>query len=412
MRNAHCSILALVLLAAPLTATAAPVGSDWIGSAGSRPESGTKCSAVTDAKWIVLFDDTDLPAPGATDADVNVPANSPARVFSFAPPSDSTSTACKLLGALAPNTAASRDGGKAIAILRDTGVADALAGANVSRWTSEKGDHLDVYVCHDANLTAPVIGFAETKRATRLSTDFDNLVTVATTIHNQAVRVKTYACELKRYELQQDRANLAVSIAKLQAAAGAPKTSATSQDSLVANLTTGPIELFFLTANVGFTSAQQATYDPAAKALGPAKTPSAFSISFNVAFGDLNQDVPTSCGWSCEWAHAFHGTYVGLFAEASSTPLSQIGGIVGFSWIPYLRRYISTQVASPFAGIVWAKTDSVANVATGKVTTHYGLPQAIFGISVNLTKAVAWLTPSTGSGSAKPATTSSSKSGS
>ena len=78
--------------------------------------------------------------------------------------------------------------------------------------------------------------------------------------------------------------------------------------------------------------------------------------------------------------------------EASRTPFDQVGATIGFRHsTPKLDSFISLETVSPYVGLIWARNDHAAKDEPGRVETSYGQRSIVWGLSLNLDKALGWL---------------------
>jgi hypothetical protein len=150
-------------------------------------------------------------------------------------------------------------------------------------------------------------------------------------------------------------------------------------------LVTGRPEHFFLSANAGSADVVQSEYDSETKTLNP-QTPTSFFIGANYAISDMSE---TTSGFL---SRLVRGLYFGAMVQASTRPMDQVGIIAGYreNPIPVLDKIISFDVVSPYVGALWVKSDTLID---GVKHREYRAPAFIWGATLNLSKAVDWLTP-------------------
>ena len=290
------------------------------------------------------------------------------------------------------------------------GNARQLAKFSSNRWVSRKGDQVDVYVLHVKGV-AKTIDFTESPRKTRLESDLTSLTQLAAAIAGAATKgeaVAQYETSVRSWTLEKELANLKISVSDSPAPPspkkpGPPGNNAlsvagvvpadaedTGPSALATTIITGPKEHFFLSANAGETDVRQITYNPTTKTLAPAKKPTTFYVSANYSLGDLYDE-----GNQVSWANRFiGGIYLGIFLEASAHPFQQFGGIVGFrrNLIPPLDELLPLQTVSPFLGWIWVRNDKVGGAAADPtVSSEYAKPRFLWGLSLNLDKALGWI---------------------
>lgn len=284
--------------------------------------------------------------------------------------------------------------------------ASELSAVSTTRWRGMKGKSVVAIAFYD-NTTSPTLTFSEIARASRIATDFATLTQLATKIRGTSMTAgekiaRVIACTSKPYTLRQERANLTI-------ATSLPATSGVAADaaSVKTTLVTGPKEALFISANAGVSTASQVKYDPTAKTLGTAQTPKEFYVAFNFSLSDLYDDRAANGNVGDEIRMFFTKGYLGVAVEGSSSPLNQLGAIVGTRWIPGVSHWISVDAVSPFIGYLWTRNDALTP-ATGSsaaaVTKRFSAGSMIWGLSLNLSQALSWV-GSAVTPSAKPAPT-------
>lgn len=341
-----------------------------------------------DVQWVVVID--------ATPSENSAKAN---KTFSLA--ADASGTAedalWRILDSLCPSPidpATQVD--EAVGALKK--IESDLAKATTHRWISGKSDRVLVYVFHEKEQKAKIT-FAESTRASRIATDLTTLIGILPDFAGRALAPQ-FAVTTKVYALELNRGTLAVSAA-LSAAknpstatdgnAGptpkpAPAKPESGADVLGVSLITGPREHLFLSADAGITSAKQISYDDNTRSLGPAKAPKEFFIGGNYALGDLYQDAGSN------WARLRKSLFIGALLEGSSQPFNQVGAVLGFRYLPFVTDFLAFDSVSPYAGIVWVQDESLEGAGAQQVVRrHYGQGHAVFGLSLNLSKASGWI---------------------
>ena len=270
-----------------------------------------------------------------------------------------------------------------------------LAKFSSSRWISHKGSEVDVYVVHLKAVTERV-DFTETARKSRFESDLDTLARVVAAIGQVNVASQTataplYITTVATWMLGKERANLKIRVTATAPCAAGNQTSADHcRDTLETSIVTGPKEHFFLSANTIANDVRQVTYDAATNTLAPANKPTNFYISTNYSIGDLYEN-----GNEINWANRFlAGIYFGGFVAASQRPFEQFGGIIGIrrTGLPRLDDVLPLQTVSPFVGVVWVRNDRPAGSASAPATSsRYAKGKRVWGISLNLAKALGWI---------------------
>lgn len=276
----------------------------------------------------------------------------------------------------------------------------ALARQTSSRWISRAGDRLDVYVLHSTNASAK-IQVTETARTSRIESDVVTLFALATKINAMGIQSTGFTYSKKSYALTKRRATVKIAASlmpvKAEMSAADARDSGTSKApskeeaaaGISAALITGPAELLFLSANIGRTDAEQATFDQSTQSLTPPKKPKEVYVGANVSFGDLYGDSADG------WRRFFGSLYVGAHVEASTKPLSQVGLVLGTRHLPFIDEWISLGAVSPYVGMHWVRNDSLQTSSPPgtiqRIVSKYGRREAILGLSFNLTKALGWI---------------------
>lgn len=266
-----------------------------------------------------------------------------------------------------------------------------LARHNSTRWISGKGDSLYIYVLRPVNRKAK-LDFAEERRKSRVEADLITLAQVGQKISGIGVLGDEPdpvrgSFSLSRYALTRLRANFGItSTLDSVAPSGRQAKDDTPPTILRTTLITGPAEHLFLSANAAMTQARQVKYVESGRTLEPDRKPSEFLIGFNYSVGDLFEEDETASMGSF-----MRGMYLGFLVEASKRPFNQISGVVGFRRnLPLLDRYLSFNTVSPYAGLVWLRNDR-RETAGSEIRSSYGRRDFIWGLSLNLDKALSWV---------------------
>lgn len=269
-----------------------------------------------------------------------------------------------------------------------------LAMRQSGRWVSKKGDSLQIFAFHLDD--SPVdLSIQETARKTRIANDLRTLAEVGLRIVVRGVAPgePQVNFSFKQHYLAETRATLTVS------ASSGPKTSRTDTSAvdispegsapsqLTASITTGPKEHVFLSANAALTQLRQTKYDSETKTLDLDEKPTEFLIGVNYALGDLLQDDARAT-----FKRFVSGMFFSLLVEASTSPFDQLGATIGFRHSPpKLDSYLSFETVSPYVGVLWARNDHTSDDDPNRIESAYGKRSVVWGLSLNLDKALGWL---------------------
>ena len=171
-------------------------------------------------------------------------------------------------------------------------------------------------------------------------------------------------------------------LAKLNAPAPAPAAPAAAADETVkprAELLTGPVEHWFLSADVPLNSVEALTYDKDTNQVTLGDEPSTFYIGVNFLLGDVK-----------ETNRPFLGNLVirGM-VKASTHPLDSVGVGIGLRGQYFTKWGLNLDALTPF--IAWTMTKEDAEV-DGVVTKRVGHNSEFrFGVSLNLDQAIKWV---------------------
>jgi len=258
-----------------------------------------------------------------------------------------------------------------------------LSARSSLRWISTEGDKVEIYLLRSPGHQGKV-DVDEKPRQTRLSSD---LVTLAELAQEILVGVSAtgtgpdYSFTYRQYVLTRPRANL-----KIIGSVLPRKPDATKPDSLTLSLTTGPTEHFFLSANVANTTAHQFKYNQTTQSIQPIANPKEFFVGLDYTLGDIFDAANPSALNSFK-----DGIYLGLMLEASSRPFNQVGVSLGFRHNP-IAQFVNFDAVSPFVAAVWARSDRVSGSgAAASIDSKYGKGKVVFGLSLNLDKALGWV---------------------
>ena len=162
--------------------------------------------------------------------------------------------------------------------------------------------------------------------------------------------------------------------------------TASKPDSLALSLTTGPTEHFFLSANVANTTAHQFKYNQTTQSIQPIANPKEFFVGIDYTLGDIFDAANPSALNSFK-----DGIYLGMMLEASSRPFNQLGVSLGFRHNP-MAQFVNFDAVSPYVAVVWARSDRVSGSgASTSIDSRYGKGKVVFGLSLNLDKALGWV---------------------
>ena len=291
--------------------------------------------------------------------------------------------------------------------------AQKLASKMSNRWVGREGDRIDVVVLRPKN-TAARIDLDEAARQTRLTNDLVTLVQVAQKVGaltaSPGARAE-HSFTHKQYFLTRTRASLTAtaSLPKAGSAGAADDdqngrkgdAKATDEESpgkVNTTIVTGPREHFFLSANAAFTQIRQVKYNETSKTFEPDKKPTEFFIGVDYQLGDLYDERRANA-----LQQFLAGVYVGVALEASTRPFNQVAATLGFRRdLPWFDQFLTFEAVSPYVGVVWARNDRpAAPGADSRVESKYGKGKFIYGLSLNLDKALGWLTPDKKEGAAQ-----------
>lgn len=252
------------------------------------------------------------------------------------------------------------------------------------RWNGVAGQRVSIFVIQTD--TSPVdVNVQETARSSRVEADFRTLIKVAQAIPKAVLQLMLTR---KQYDLQLNRATLTITVNKPAGDDGNKKNG-----SAVATILTGPDEHWYLAASLAGTAAKQVTYDPTAKSLSAANTPSGFYLSVGYALTDLETHAPSpGLSWA-QLRRVADGLTVSGFVEGSSKPLNQVGVFIGTRYLPVVSSLVSLETATPFVGVLWVRNDTLTGgPTTGTAVQHsYARGSAVVGLSLNMAQAVSWL---------------------
>jgi hypothetical protein len=247
------------------------------------------------------------------------------------------------------------------------------------RWLSHRDDLLQVYVFYPDNRTRPRIAYHEADRKSRIASDIATLLKVAVALAKGAALEGAppgVACSRGTYGLERLRANLKVTVS--QAVPGEESADGTpAEQKAEVTLITGPMEHWFLSADLPVRRTNELQFDPATNTLKPAQTPSAFYIGADYMLGDLLHDPGTSS--------LLKNLVLKAMVKASTNPMESFGAGVGLRG-SYVLNF---DVVSPFVGYVFTRTPANAPADVAKSGTLSRTFQV--GVSFNLDQALAWL---------------------
>jgi len=254
------------------------------------------------------------------------------------------------------------------------------------RWVSRRRDVLHVYVFYPDDRVRPRIAYHEEDRQSRIAADLATLLKVGLALKGGLApgQEPGVACRRGTYSLERTRANLTVTVTQAASAretgtdAGAAD-GMSDQHKAEVTLTTGPVEHWFLTADVPARRMNELAFDAVSNALKPAQTPASFYIGVDYMIGDLLHDENQSS--------LLGNVVLKAMVKASKNPTESFGVGVG------LRGHylVNLDVVSPFAAVMYTRIDADVAAAVA-ATPHDDLARTYqFGISLNLDQALAWL---------------------
>jgi hypothetical protein len=248
------------------------------------------------------------------------------------------------------------------------------------RWVSHRGDLLQVYVFYPDDRPRPRVAYHEDDRKSRIASDIATLLKVAMALARgrPAGAAAGVACSRGTYGLERVRANLKVTVTQPASDAESVTDAMPTEHKAEVTLTTGPVEHWFLSADMPVRRTNQLQFDPATNTLKAAETPAQFYIGVDYLIGDLLHDPNNS-------SLLKNLVLKGMF-KASKNPVESFGVAIGLRG----SYVVNLDTVSPFVGYVFTRADpdvppDVAN--SGKISRTLQV-----GASFNLDQALAWLT--------------------
>ena len=265
-----------------------------------------------------------------------------------------------------------------------------LALRNSARWVSTKGDSLQIFVFHHSD-SAAILTIKEVARKSRIANDLGTFAQIGLKIAGLRLHEnRGIGFSFTQHHLTETRATLTVAGNLRTKANRSPVASANdteSSDQITTSIVTGPREHLFLSANAALTKLRQAKYDSETNTFDLDDKPTAFLIGINYALGDLLRDEGPS-----SFEKFASGMFISLLLEGSKTPFDQVGAAIGFRHSPPgLASFLSLETVSPYVGLLWGRNDRVADGSPNRIESAYGRRSIVWGLSLNLDKALGWL---------------------
>ncbi len=230
------------------------------------------------------------------------------------------------------------------------------------------GAKIQAFVLYKASDTRSLT-LRETPRASRISSDFRTVLASLGTVKSDAQQNDPIVCLTKTLTLQEVRGTVSITAQVVK--------QKSDTVSLTYVVTTGPGEHLFMTGNVDADAVRQGSLD-STNAISP-KKPTAFFLAMNYAIADLYLPPPDQ-----PLNRLLNSLYVGFMIQADRRPFDQVGVTAGLRHnpVPCLKDWLDFRTVAPYIGYLWER-DRV----------HKGYQQQgwIWGVSVELSKATAWL---------------------
>jgi hypothetical protein len=333
-----CALLCLITIAAAMTAQPTP--------GAAQPTPGDVCFKGAPADPFIVID--------MRKNDTDKAAN---RVFVFS--HDPTK------GTLINHLNAKRVD-DAIALIR------ANAKETTDRLVTEKGQTIAAYCVRGASEKC-FFEWDETPRSTQFAGDVATLTKIAKKIFGQALNAGGAVLDCESYTLSAVRANLT-----LTTALGADEDA----ESLEAKAVTGPIEHWFISADLPLNSVKELKYNNETGELDAKETPGTFYAGISFKTGDVLTHETS----------LFRNLTLKGLVKISRQPLDSYGFAVGLRG-QYLKKLgIDFDLFSPFIGWTSTKEDEVKDghpVEGGSRKNAFRV-----GVSFNLDKGLGWVTSS------------------
>jgi hypothetical protein len=231
-----------------------------------------------------------------------------------------------------------------------------------TRWLSRRGDELMVMTFFVGE-SIPVIHVREAARETRLTSDLRTMVQVVAGLPT-ITGVPKGRCIIRRHPLMKERATVTVSA-----------TQEARADSI--ELTTGPKEHWYLSADVPLTRTTVLDFDPESGAF-ETEQPSTFYLGVNFLVGDVLSERR-------RW---FEDLGVKALVKASRRPLDSYG--VALTWRGSLFRPLGLDfnLIAPYVGWVSERQDEPEENGSARQGHE---ADWLMGISFNLDVVLGWL---------------------
>jgi hypothetical protein len=249
-----------------------------------------------------------------------------------------------------------------------------------TRWLSEQGTPLNVYCVSSADPCT--LRVKEERRSTRLSSDLATLRKIVATIYGQGLESGQLTVECRSYSLTEKRAYLKVSASvggtNDTGGEAAGDKEGDADESVEAQIVTGPAEHWFLSVDVPLNDAKQAKFNSETRSLDIKDSPTEFLIAANYQVGDLF----TNGSW-------LRGLVVKGLLTPSRNPTDQYGVGLGLRGEFLGTRGLDLSLVSPFVAWVVSREDAVESGQPRKDAKKKN--QFRFGLSFNLDRALGWL---------------------
>lgn len=259
-------------------------------------------------------------------------------------------------------------------------------GVNTSgalRWFGSRGDVLFV-ITKDPKVSARIPALTEERRESRFSTDLNTLARIVKQLMSGGVTTRDLTpspYHFRAIRLAEHRAYVNYVISR--------KAEGNDSKELTGRVVTGPSEHFFIAGGYVVQRLQEVKYNETTKAIESKEAPQALFALPAYTVGDLQSALG---GGS-----AVEGLFVGGLIKVSKSPLDSVGVAVGYRFPAVRAAGIELQALAPFVGVLWTKEDRVGANGQPDRDAVYG-PRLRFGLSVDLTMILGWLTPGKGSG--------------
>lgn len=243
--------------------------------------------------------------------------------------------------------------------------------ANNNRWLSKRDHKLKVYVLYEGE-TLPEIKFEEKYRETRFAQDLSTLAKLI--MKMDILKAKKVSTKVKvietSYNLRKNRALLTVST-RLK------KNKSELKEKI--EILTGKSEHWFLSADLQIKKASDLKYDADTHKLEPQETPEQFYLGINYMFGDALDEKQS----------LLKQLFIKAMFKFSKKPLDSWGIALGYRF-PRSKFFglIDLSSFSIFGGAAWSKIKEEKTDGSTESKTDF---QWIFGISLNLDKALGWI---------------------